>query len=347
VTVEDHAAGAEIHMHPGGQGVWQARMLRRLGLGVRLCCALTGEVGRVQRHLIEEDGIEVLAVQREGRGAAYVHDRRSGERVAIAEEDGDPLGRLELDELYGLVFGSALDSTVTILSGPAGDDTVPADMYRRLAADLRAAGATVAVDLAGERLQAAIDGGVALVKVSDEELDRDGIAHAPDGDTSSILAAMHAMRDRGIGTVIVTCASAPLLLLDATGLISVEPPTLEVADHRGAGDSLFAGVVSGLVQGETPREAITLGAAAGAINVTRHGLGSSDPETVARLRDEVVVTVLTDVDRPVSGRVTPDGLAALAEQSDPDPNGAPDPHPAPPEPSPTPPPIPIRRGPLP
>jgi len=141
ITVEDHAAGAEIHVHPGGQGVWQARMLRRLGLSVRLCCALTGEVGRVLRHMIEEDGIDILAVERHGRGAAYVHDRRSGERISIAEEDGDPLGRHELDELYGIVFGSALDSAVTILSGPSGVGTVPVDTYRRLAADLRAASA--------------------------------------------------------------------------------------------------------------------------------------------------------------------------------------------------------------
>lgn len=147
----------------------------------------------------------------------------------------------------------------------------------------------------------------------------------------------------------MTRASAPLLLLDDRGLITVEPPTLEVADHRGAGDSLFAGVVSGLVHGEEPRDAITLGAAAGALNVTRHGLGSGDAETMARLRDEVIVNVIAAFDRPVSGRVTPDGLAALAEQAAPEPipTPSPAPAPAPPEPNPAPPPIPVRREPLP
>ncbi len=53
-------------------------------------------------------------------------------------------------------------SGVVILSGPAGDDVLPPDTYRRLAADLREAGCTVVVDLAGERLDAALEGGVDL-----------------------------------------------------------------------------------------------------------------------------------------------------------------------------------------
>lgn len=53
VTIEDHDAGPDIHVHAGGQGVWQARMMRRLGASVTLCCVLTGETGRVVRGLLE------------------------------------------------------------------------------------------------------------------------------------------------------------------------------------------------------------------------------------------------------------------------------------------------------
>lgn len=65
-------------------------MLHRLGLEVTLCCVLTGETGRVLRHLLEEDGLTVVAVDREGRGPAYVHDRRDGQRREIAEEAATP-----------------------------------------------------------------------------------------------------------------------------------------------------------------------------------------------------------------------------------------------------------------
>src|SRR5690606_33529942 len=89
VTVEDHPQGSEIHVHAGGQGVWQARMLRRLHASVTMCCVLTGEVGRTLHHLLEDERVTVHALHREGRGSAYVHDRRGGKRIVVDEEEGD------------------------------------------------------------------------------------------------------------------------------------------------------------------------------------------------------------------------------------------------------------------
>src|SRR5690554_6600503 len=174
VTVEDQADGPDLHLHAGGQGVWQARMLLRMGVEVTMCCVLTGESGKMLRHLLGDEGIRVVAVERDGRGSAYVHDRRGGERVPVVEIDGDPISRHDIDELYGLTLKEGLDASLVILSGPAGHNTLPADVYRRLAADLREAEPRVIVDLAGERLTSALAGGVTVAKVSDEELLADG-----------------------------------------------------------------------------------------------------------------------------------------------------------------------------
>lgn len=116
--------------------------------------------------------------------------------------------------------------------------------------------------------------------------------------------------------MIVTRAGDPLLLLDDEGVLEITPPKLEVADSRGAGDSLTAGVVAGMVRGEPPRAAVTLGAAAGAMNVTRHGLGTGDAETIAGLRERVGTRTVHEGDAGASARVSPDGLAALAGQED-------------------------------
>lgn len=320
VTVEDHPDGSEIHVHAGGQGVWQARMLLGLGTSVTMCCTLTGETGTVLKHLLEDEGISVTAIQREGRGSAYLHDRRGGERVIVAEEAGDPIGRHELDELYGMVLEEGLQTKIVILSGPVGDDALPADTYRRLAADLRKAGAQVVVDLAGERLDAALEGGVDVLKVSDDELDDDGLIE--DRSVHAVMGAMRRLRERGADTVIVTRATEPVLLFDERGFVEVTAPTLQIADTRGAGDSLTAGVAAAMARGEQPREAITLGAAAGALNVTRHGLGTGEASTVARLREGIRVAEVRDSqsaeeEQPVTGHVSPDGLAVLAEPEDP------------------------------
>ena len=316
VTMEEDETDSAIHVHPGGQGVWQARMLLRLGVDVWMTCVLSGETGRVLHHLLGDEGINVDAVEREARGAAYVHDRRGGERVELAMDLGAPLGRHELDEVYGITLKRGIQTGLAILSGPAGEEALPADTYRRLASDLRAGGAKVIVDLAGERLIAAVEGGVDVLKVSHEELEQDGLISQPS--VSQIVGAMRELRDRGAECVIVTRADDPLLLLDAQGLIEVTSPRMEVVDTRGAGDSLTAGVAAGMAQGATARQAVTLGAAAGALNVTRHGLGTGDADAIEALRRSVVVRDLAPlVDGGTSEeraeRLDRDGLAALVE----------------------------------
>jgi 1-phosphofructokinase len=273
------------------------------------------------RHLLEDEGLTVAGVDRPGRGSAYVHDRRGGERHVIAEAEGDPFARHDLDELYGVALRDGLASGLVILSGPAGAEALPADTYRRLAADLRKGGARVVVDLAGKRLAAALEGGVDVLKVSDEELARDGLL--ADDSPGAALATMRDLHHRGAAAVIVSRAGDPLLLLDGEGFLEVEPPRMEVADTRGAGDSLTAGVAAGMARGESPREAIVTGAAAGALNVTRHGLGTGDPETIERLREAVTVRELVDdsaagVEQRVTGHVSPEGLAALAGTDEPE-----------------------------
>ncbi|TFC95719.1 MULTISPECIES: PfkB family carbohydrate kinase [Cryobacterium] len=306
VTVEGHLNAADIHLHAGGQGVWQARMLLALGSSVTMCCVLTGETGQVLGHLVTDEGIRVLAVHRTGRGAAYLHDRRGGDRIHLADTQGDALSRHDLDEIYDLTLRAGLEADVIILSGPAGNDVVPADVYRRLAADLRATGRLVIADLAGDRLTAALRGRVSVVKVSDEELLADG--RVRQNTVEQIVPAMHALQDEGADTVIISRAERPMLLLAGGMLSEVHVPTMQIADSRGAGDSLTAGVAATLASGGTIEEAVAVGAAAGALNVTRHGLGTGRAETVRSLRQLVCIYSMTELPG-MTRSLTPDQLA--------------------------------------
>ena len=71
VTIEAQHERSELHVHPGGQGIWQARMITLLGAPVTLCAAVGGEVGRVLEPLLSFHGITLRTVQREsGSGSA-------------------------------------------------------------------------------------------------------------------------------------------------------------------------------------------------------------------------------------------------------------------------------------
>ena len=299
VTIEDHAEAGDIHIHAGGQGVWQARMVRALGSNVTLCATFAGETGKVLQHLLDDEGIEFVAVKRAGLGAAYIHDRRDGDRREVIETAGDPLSRHDLDELYGITLREGIESNVVLLSGPAGDHVLSPDVYRRLAADLRQHDCTVVVDLAGDRLDAALEGGVDIVKTSHEELLADGRIEADEPDL--IIDAMRRIRDRGCDTVIVTRADAPLLMLSGEHLRTVTTPTMEIVDTRGAGDSFTAATAVGLARGLPIEDAVVLGASAGALNVTRHGLGTGDAASIHKFSKLVRVRPYGEPDGPAAG----------------------------------------------
>ncbi|MGK5632771.1 1-phosphofructokinase family hexose kinase [Streptomyces sp. URMC 123] len=288
VTIEHDETGPDVHVHCGGQGVWQARALNALGVHPVLCGAFGAECGPIIRRLVESEGSTVRAVEREGRNGVFVHDRRDNERITVAEQPGDVLTRHELDDLYTLCLTEGLRSEISVLSGPADPTLVEADTYRRLAGDLRANGGTVVVDLCGPLLDACLEGGVDLLKTSHEEMIADG--RADSDEPAALIEAMRVLRERGAGTVVVSRAERPALALIDDDVVAVSLPDVQVVDPRGAGDTMTAGITAALAQGAGLREAVRLGAAAGALNVTRHGLGTIKDEAVRELAKRVSLT---------------------------------------------------------
>lgn len=285
VTVEDRAGEPDIHVHAGGQGVWQARMISSLGVEVVVCAGLGGETGQVLGHLIPAEGLSLCPLPVQARNGGYVHDRRGGEREVVAEAPGGALDRHEQDALYEIALREGLRAGFALLSGPHDDRVVPDAMYRRLATDLAANDCTVAVDLSGSRLTAVLGGSPALVKVSHEELLDDG--RADGDDVPALIRAMRGLREEGAGTVIVSRAADPALALVEDAVLEIHVPPLEAAEPKGAGDSMTAGVVAAMARGGPMREALRLGAACGALNVVHHGLGTGGADAVAALAERV------------------------------------------------------------
>lgn len=300
VTVESAPTGDEIHLHPGGQGVWIARLVANLGVQSVLCSTFGGETGRVIAALLGTWGIDVRSVESEGWNGGYIHDRRSGERVVVAGAASAVRSRHDVDELYGLAFAAGLEADVVVLGGPEaptparGDvaDVVPIEIYTRLARDLRRNGGVVVVDLCGEVLDAALAGGVDVVKLSDEELLVTG--EVQDTATGSLVDAMDRLRKRGQGAqaVVVTCGERPLLTSIGGVVHELRTPTVDPIDERGAGDSVTAGMTAELARGRNLLDAVRFGAAAGALNVTRRGLGSGSRREIELLARHVDVVEL-------------------------------------------------------
>ena len=290
VTVEPGSDRPEVHLHAGGQGFWVARLAATLGADVVFCCALGGEPGRVLRGLIEAQSLTLRAAHARTPNGVYIHDRRSGHRVEVVNVDSRPLNRHAVDELYGIALAAGLDADLTLITGCRPADLVPADLYRRLVSDLRANARRVIADLTGPPLRAALEGGVELVRLSEEELVREG--YAAGEELSELAGGARALHDAGARNVLVSRASAPAVLIgdgEPPAQIELAGPMFEALDHSGTGDSMFAATGVGLARGMEMIDALRLGMAAGALNATRRGLGTGTREEIERLATHVTV----------------------------------------------------------
>jgi len=285
VTVEPDG---DIHLHAGGQGFWVARQAARLGPKVTLCAAFGGETGMVLRPLMAAEAITTSDVMSDAWNGVYIHDRRSGTRHVVAQAPGAKLSRHAVDDLYGAAFAAGMRATVTVLTGTDPAGLVPAAFYARIARDLESNGRTVVADLTGAALDAAISGGLTLLKVSAQELEAEGGCETQD--ERSIIGWMQGVSRAGTENVIVTRGAEPAIALLNGRLITAAAPQTTPNDERGAGDSMLAAIAAALSGRRSLVDALRHGVAAGAMNVTSSGLGTGRPEHIDVIAEHVQIS---------------------------------------------------------
>jgi 1-phosphofructokinase len=287
ITIEALTAegGDDIHLHAAGQGVWVARMAAELGAQATLCGFIGGEAGTVLRPLLEQLSIELSLVETAEASGSYLHDRRSGERVPLAQSAAMPASRHEVDDLFSIACAAALDADVLAVCGPYPDAALPLEIYGKLVADVGANGTPSVVDLSSPRLDSALEGKPALVKINDWQL-ASFISGPVDGDTR-LRAATEQLLEAGAETAIVTRAEEPALVLRGDEAWTLIPPRFERGAREGCGDAMMGALTACMAQGRDWEETLRIGAAAGAANFLRNGLGSADRGTVEKLAGRV------------------------------------------------------------
>jgi 1-phosphofructokinase len=101
--------------------------------------------------------------------------------------------------------------------------------------------------------------------------------------------AAEQLAGQGADHVVVSRASEGVLAYLDGRVLTMTAPTLDVVDPKGAGDSMTGAFAAALARGNDLETAIRLGAAAGALNTTRHGLASGTRREIEALVDYVQV----------------------------------------------------------
>lgn len=292
LTVTAEREGPErqsIHFHAGGQGVWVGQMAASMGAAPILCGFLGGEPGALLEPLLERALVPGRAhlVRTAGVSGCYLVDRRSGQRELLAMALSDPPSRHELDELFSRTCALALECGWLVVTNPFPGELLPLAVYGDLVADARAGGCRTLVDLSPPRLESALAGRPDLVRINDWELAQ--FVHGPVSAPELLLAGAKRLREQGAERVLISRGQLPALVLDGQSAFELRTPGFEHGYREGCGDSMMGALAAAWARGESFQDAAVLGAAAGAANFLRRGLGHASREVVEQLAGSVAL----------------------------------------------------------
>lgn len=275
---------SEVTERPGGKGVNVARVLAALGHEVTVTGFAGGTTGRVLRdRLTGTPGVRDALVPVSGttRRTIAVVDKRSGGTTQLNEPGPtiDPAEWSAFQEAYGDLLASA--SAVALCGSlPPG---VPVGAYASLARIARAAGVPVLLDTSGAALRRGVAGRPDVLKPNAEELAELTGSHEP-------LRATQDARRRGAGTVVASLGPEGVLAVTPEGRWRATPPAHLHGNPTGAGDSLVAGLLSGLVEHLPWPDRLTRAVALSAATVLSPAAGEFDRAAYEDLLDRIAVT---------------------------------------------------------
>ncbi|MDN0194195.1 1-phosphofructokinase family hexose kinase [Streptomyces sp. S.PNR 29] len=275
---------SEVTERPGGKGVNVARVLAALGHEVTVTGFAGGATGRVVREgLAAARGITDALVPVAGatRRTIAVVDARTGDTTQL-NEPGPAVSPAEWSAFQEAYEGLLASASAVALCGslPPG---VPVGAYAGLVRTARAAGVPVLLDTSGEPLRRGVAARPDIVKPNAEELAELTGSHEP-------LRATQDARRRGARAVVASLGTEGLLAVTAEGRWRAAPPSRVHGNPAGAGDSVVAGLLSGLVERLPWPDRLTRAVSLSAATVLAPTAGEFDRGAYEDLLGRVAVT---------------------------------------------------------
>lgn len=270
----------------GGKGFNFARALKTMGGDSLVVGPLAGHNGRALLDLARAEGFrcDVCWIEGETRECLTVVDPQAG-RVTNLYETGPELGPQGWASVEALVSRHLPDASWLAVCGSFPPGT-PEGWLRTLAETAAASGVPALLDTHGAQLARAIDARPALVKINHHEAS-ELLGHPVEGVAGAQAAAAEVQR-RGARAAVITLGSLGAVGIDREGrTFGWAAPDVPSLSPVGSGDSLFAGLALGLSRGQSLKDALRLGIAAGAANTLRIGAAVFERERVEELLGEV------------------------------------------------------------
>lgn len=281
----------EMHTHAAGKGINVAQVLADLGHQLTVGGFLGENNLQAFEALFARRGFVDAFIRVPGETRSNLKLAESGGRITDINGPGpmvsDAAQQALLDRLDQIAPGH--DAVVVAGSLPQG---VSAQWLQALIVRLKELGLRVALDTSGEALRAALDAGPWLIKPNTDELaDVLGIEATSVTAQAQAASRLHA---QGVEHVVISDGAEGVNWFSVGSAMHATPPRVLVASTVGAGDSLLAGMLHGLLNADPPEQTLRTATAIAALAVTQIGFGIGDAAQLAQLEQGVRVRPLTE-----------------------------------------------------
>ncbi|MFO7815507.1 MAG: 1-phosphofructokinase family hexose kinase [Halanaerobiales bacterium] len=267
---------------PGGGGINVSRAIHKLGGNSLLLYTSGGFAGQRLGQLLKEEGLDERAVK---------IDNSTRENLIILEKatnlqyrfgmPGPVINEKEIEKIFEIVSDLNPFPDYLVISGsiPAG---VPDNIYAELAKKAKKQGAKVVIDVAGPPLKEVMKEGVFLIKPNLGEFQ--GLMERELKEDDEIKeAAYQLIRDNCCSVIVISLGAGGVLFVTEDIAKFMRPPTVPIKSKVGAGDSMVAGIVLSLAKGNSLKDSIIYGLAAGSSAVMTPGTELCKKEDTERL----------------------------------------------------------------
>ena len=246
----------------GGKGINVSVVLRNLGMDTRALGFLAGFTGHGIALWLEQMSVQNDFIMLPSGMSRINIKLKTGVETEINGQ-GPDIPPQALDALFAKLDRISKGDTLVLAGSiPA---SLPADVYERILSRLSGRGIRCVVDASGPLLLNVLQYRPFLIKPNEAELSElCGVPLTP-GDLTGVKACAARLQERGARNVLASLGPNGALLLTEDGkFLHQEAAAGTVRNSVGAGDSMVAGFLTGLHLTGSYREALRMGAAAGA-----------------------------------------------------------------------------------
>jgi 1-phosphofructokinase family hexose kinase len=274
---------SDVVVAAGGKGLNVARAARTLGQPALVCAPLGGLTGDLVARLAESEGLAGRWSRHqagETRTCILLVDPEGGDATAL-NEAGPVFAEADWEAFAATALAASAEARLCLVSGslPRG---VEAERLGGLLGELRAAGRRAIVDTSGAPLTAALAARPYGLKVNGAELGA-ALGRGEVDDVAGAAAALAELRAGGVELAAISLGARGAVAADNSGAWWACPPPISLVSSVGSGDSLLAGLATGLLRGLPLPEALRLGVACGSADALTIGGGRIELAEVERL----------------------------------------------------------------